>query len=186
MQEEKIKFRLVLPDGISDSDAVYYRNELQHSDIPGMGNVSFETVPDEDGSMGTRLENVLNFLGTRDIIKTIFDFILKIIHPVDIIITANIDDKGDISTSLKYKITTKRGLKKVNEELEKTIKILNENRPLRDVEFKLSSITGEDGKTVTTFDAQGLNSRAAEKANEVYKEHLDNRHQLDSVVQPQK
>lgn len=179
MEEEKIKFRLVLPEGISRKDAVHYRNMLKHSGIEGMGDVSFETAPDEDGSMGTRLKDVLNFLGTRDIIKSIFDFILKIIHPVDITITANIDDTGGISTSLKYKITTKRGLKKVNEELEKTIKILNENKPLRDVEFKLSSITGEDGKIVTTYDAQGHNSHAAAKVNDLYKEHLLNNNLTD-------
>ena len=173
MEDEKIKFRLVLPDGISDDDARYYRNMLQQSDIAGRGNVSFETVSEKDNTMGGALENVLVFFGKMLTFEPLLDFIQKLVHPVQVTITSSIDERGRISETYDGKAWTKRALVTLNKEYEKFRNISERNRPLFDVEFKLSSITGEDGKTVSSFDAQGLTSRSASKANELYKDYLD-------------
>lgn len=173
MEDEKIKFRLVLPDGISESDAIYYSNMLQQSDIKGMGNVSFETVSEKDNTMGGALENVLGFLGKMLTFEPLLDFIQKLVHPVKVTITSSIDERGRITETYEGEACTKRALVTLNKEYEKFRIISDGTRPLFDVEFKLSSITDEEGKTVSSFDAQGLTSRSASKANELYKDYLD-------------
>lgn len=178
---ENVKYRLVLPKGLSESDACDFMNELQQSDINGMGDVSFENALEDDNTMGGAWENVLGFLGKMFTFEPLLEFILKLVHPIDFTIEVNIDGKGCQTAVFKGKGSTKRALKELNKQYEDFLKITNANRPQLDVEFKISHITGEDGKSVSTFDAQGLTSHAASKANELYREYLENS-QLDIVV----
>lgn len=171
---ENIKFRLVLPEGVSETDACYYLDMLQQSNIAGMGSVSFEIATMMDNAMGGALENVLGFLGKTITFEPFLEFILKIVHPILVEIRSTIDEKGRLTVSFKGDASTKRGLKKIIEAYEDFLKISNENKAQFDVEFKISSITGEDEKTVSTFDAQGLTSHSALKAIELHKEFLEN------------
>lgn len=75
---ENIKFSLVLPEGVSETDACYYRDMLQQSGIAGMGSVSFEIAPMMDNAMGGALENVLGFLGKTITFEPFLEFILKL------------------------------------------------------------------------------------------------------------